>query len=156
MGHPLEDHNMINEAVKNQICSMSHLSKSELSKRFGFSRRTIRQILSSRGLAIELAPGYHRLPKKMSEVVRLYALSKSTAEISQKLGMSRWTVREILQAKGVRAISTPPSLRSGFRSNFFSTIDSEEKAYWLGFITADGCRFGCQSPRRVCDGLIDR
>ncbi len=28
-----------------------------------------------------------------------------------------------------------------FNYNFFETIDAEEKAYWLGYITADGCVF---------------
>ena len=26
-----------------------------------------------------------------------------------------------------------------FNENYFEVIDSEDKAYWLGFISADGC-----------------
>lgn len=32
-----------------------------------------------------------------------------------------------------------PRLRYRFDESFFDSVDTEEKAYWLGFITADGC-----------------
>jgi len=36
-----------------------------------------------------------------------------------------------------------------FNENFFESIDSEDKAYWLGFIMADGCVSMTHSPKVV-------
>jgi hypothetical protein len=39
--------------------------------------------------------------------------------------------------------------RYAFDDHFFDLIDTEEKAYWLGFIAADGCVPGGKRPNRL-------
>jgi len=47
------------------------------------------------------------------------------------------TVRKILQTEGVW---NEPAFRSyTLKDDFFSSIDTPEKAYWFGFVMADGC-----------------
>ena len=59
----------------------------------------------------------------ISEITKLYGISKST--------LSRWIVRFGLNSRG-------PKRKYFLNENKFQTIETEEDAYWLGFITADG------------------
>lgn len=43
------------------------------------------------------------------------------------------------KARGVELHPLPGSRRYSLNESFFDEVDTEEKAYWLGFITADGC-----------------
>lgn len=67
--------------------------------------------------------------------------SKSVQKIADEFGYCHTTIR---YWKEKYCIKTPSSVRySGVtkytvNENYFDTIDTEEKAYWLGFIVADG------------------
>lgn len=68
------------------------------------------------------------------EKVRELALQgKRVKEIAEELGIYYTTVSYIL--KDYR-IKLP---KAQFNEHIFDSIDTEEKAYWLGFIYADGC-----------------
>jgi hypothetical protein len=57
-----------------------------------------------------------------------------------------------------RSSNYPETRKSKYTLNhhFFDVIDTEEKAYWLGFITADGCiHVGADGKRRVSVQLAD-
>ncbi len=43
-----------------------------------------------------------------------------------------------------------------FDKNMFKKIDSEEKAYWLGFLEADGCIHGGEGDYRIEIGLAEK
>jgi hypothetical protein len=43
-----------------------------------------------------------------------------------------------------------------FNDRYFEVIDSEAKAYWLGFLYADGCVYRCVSETRIGGKLIKR
>ncbi len=43
-----------------------------------------------------------------------------------------------------------------FDKNMFKKIDSEEKAYWLGFLEADGCIHGGEGDYRIELGLAEK
>jgi hypothetical protein len=45
--------------------------------------------------------------------------------------------------------------RYTFNETFFDVIDTEAKAYWLGFIGADGCVTGGQRPNRLTVKLME-
>ena len=75
--------------------------------------------------------------------------------IARKVGTYEKAVRQRLQALGVKIRSASESIKlstsgksySTLNIDFFKNIDTEEKAYWLGFLMADGCvreyRSGC-------------
>jgi intein-encoded DNA endonuclease-like protein len=71
------------------------------------------------------------------KIITEYSINnKSSTEIGKMLGISRVTVLRILKKHSI-----PIRRRTNkcvFNDDFFSTIDTEQKAYWLGFITADG------------------
>lgn len=58
-------------------------------------------------------------------------------QIGAKIGRSKSAVQTRCRKLGL--IKSKPSFKKKLNSNYFETIDTEEKAYWLGFICADGC-----------------
>lgn len=60
----------------------------------------------------------------------------SIRELSTKYNIPRQTFQGWLLAKGYNIINRRAS--KSFNVNYFDTINTEEKAYWLGFLFADG------------------
>ncbi|KKN74505.1 hypothetical protein LCGC14_0390220 [marine sediment metagenome] len=75
-----------------------------------------------------------------NNIIDLYnSHNKNLAQISRKLNISRPTVRKILRQAGVRKIYKEDIDKSHtINTDFFNNIDSEEKAYFLGLMYADG------------------
>lgn len=60
----------------------------------------------------------------------------SAKEISQELNISRTTVHRYCVKLGINIPNHHNALK--FNNTIFDSIDTEEKAYWLGFLFADG------------------
>lgn len=76
--------------------------------------------------------------KQINEMVHLRVDEKMTYEqIALKMNVSHQTVKRRLSDK-LGSKLDEITLRYQFDRHFFHIIDSREKAYWLGFITADG------------------
>lgn len=71
------------------------------------------------------------------EVVRLYEKGLSCSAIARELGYSFKKIRPII-VKNFGKL-TKRYRKYKVNDNFFKHIDNEEKAYWLGFLMADGC-----------------
>jgi intein/homing endonuclease len=69
------------------------------------------------------------------EVVSQYKNGKSILSLSKELGIHFSSVLSILK---VRNITRRGSKKYSFNEDYFQKIDTEEKAYWLGFIYAEG------------------
>lgn len=75
----------------------------------------------------------------------------SYKEIADKLGIWNTTVKYILKNNGVKLKSSSEAKRKyEVNENFFDIIDTEEKAYFLGFLYADGYN----NTSRYCVRLI--
>lgn len=75
--------------------------------------------------------------KKIEQAIGLYRKGMTHQEIADLFGVSRVCILNALKRNGIQ--SRPSGERKFFfDENFFEKIDSEEKAYWLGFIYADG------------------
>lgn len=69
----------------------------------------------------------------------------SVASLSAKFSIGSSTARKILKQQ--EGIFRPPSYLSYvFDAGFFKVIDTADKAYWYGFIVADGCVMLGKSP----------
>lgn len=62
---------------------------------------------------------------------------KSITRLSEEFGIGVKTVSKILKDNGVEIYNT--SHHTSVNESVFDVIDTEEKAYWLGFMYADGC-----------------
>lgn len=83
-------------------------------------------------------------PNWLDEAEKMFVNNECYSKIAEKLGTDRKLVSYWIRKLGY---STPKNrLRNAhskrtyeMNDDIFETIDSEEKAYWLGFIYADGC-----------------
>lgn len=73
------------------------------------------------------------------EIVRLYLEEKwSCFDIAMSLGVSAPTINKVIKSYGVIRDVGKGHIVYSQDNDFFKKIDTEEKAYWLGFIYADG------------------
>ena len=72
--------------------------------------------------------------------VKRYYETYSTPTIAKEFNTSPYCIRRILRQQGVKLLSSTeiPRLRYPKNSDFFEIIDTPQKAYWLGFLYADG------------------
>lgn len=105
---------------------------SKLATRWNIDHRTIQKFLMSVGVFVE--------PKKSkpindTEVQQMYTNRVPISKIAKRLGSTHQRVRDRLLKLGI-------PLRGNrwydYDENYFSKIDTSEKAYWLGFLYADG------------------
>lgn len=74
------------------------------------------------------------------ELGGMYDSGLTVEEISSKTGIPKTSVWHILESGGIpkRQAKIREYLRIPLNEKVFDTIDSEDKAYWLGFLYADG------------------
>lgn len=129
----------LTSAQRQQICAEYQAGKGSerLAQDFKVSGQSILKLLKKAGIPIR--------PRKFVSA----AQSKQIAELYEKSG---WTMQQIadelkissvfqhLKKQGVKS-RTPEEAHRKFPmcEDFFDTIDCEEKAYFLGFLYADGC-----------------
>lgn len=68
--------------------------------------------------------------------IKKYEEGNSVASIAKELGIDRHRLSKELKQHGVMVSRT--SSKYKYNESFFIDIDTEEKAYWLGFMYADG------------------
>jgi len=69
-------------------------------------------------------------------IINEYLNNKSCVKTCKKYHISHLTLRKILEKNNIKIINYQN--RTKFNEHIFDSIDTEEKAYWLGFIFADG------------------
>lgn len=79
-------------------------------------------------------PAYREVNK---ELIELAQQRKTGKEISRILNMDYSTVHAKLRKLGIHLYNYHNELK--FDNTVFDSINTEEKAYWLGFLFADGC-----------------
>jgi len=74
--------------------------------------------------------------------IELYLQGKSLRKIEELTGIPRKRVSRLLKEAGhevkARSKGTTGKRKYALNENIFEVIDTEEKAYWLGFLYADG------------------
>jgi len=76
------------------------------------------------------------LKKAEEEYIQNYNNNPSITKISKKYGISHKSLSDRIKSLGYEVINHQNKIK--FDNTIFDTIDTEEKAYWLGFIFADG------------------
>lgn len=115
------------------------------------ARQTSRSQDWVRGKPIRYLPNHAPRPlsaEQEAEACHRYKAGENCRKIGESLNVSRKAVAAALERNGIaRDAGTrfwTEEMRESRRTHccnhsFFDSIDSEEKAYWLGFLAADGC-----------------
>ncbi len=120
------------------------LSLTTIADMFRVSRSVITGVLKRKGRKRSSGMSARELTERQQkEIVKMYQEGMSLRAIAGKFPISYGTARRLLQQKGVelrpRLEAVNKALtRHNFNANYFDLIDTEEKAYWIGFIMADG------------------
>lgn len=78
--------------------------------------------------------------EEIDDIVDLYCNQcKSMSAIARIYNVDSSVIKRQLLSKGIEITSNNRYKSRKVNQNFFEVIDTEEKAYWLGFIYADGC-----------------
>ena len=108
-------------------------------KEIGYSYPIVKRVLVKYNLSSVRTMTYLNKEDRQ-KVLELYNSGKNTPEIAKLFNISDSTVSHILKENNVKARSNSISSRKHlYNERFFDDINTEAKAYWLGFIYADGC-----------------
>lgn len=115
------------------IKELNNHSLEEVSKKYGISEYVL--LLAKSGMNnSEMKSNIINMAIEEYKNTALY--DRSINKIALKYGINRKTLKKYLTKRNVEIIANGG--RTHFNFDFFETIDTEEKAYWLGFLYADG------------------
>ena len=76
---------------------------------------------------------------KDEKIINMYLNKMSSCKIAKEMNISPSSVINVLKRNGIDSRSNKENSRKfTLDDNYFEAIDSESKAYWLGFMYADG------------------
>jgi intein-encoded DNA endonuclease-like protein len=121
------------EIVESYLSGNSTYKVAEL---FGMSQTQIRRILSKNNI---IARSTKTDTNKEEEIIKLYSDGISSEKIAKDFGMNATTVCRILKRNNFKLRDAEENKRK-YKINFdwLDKIDTEEKAYFMGFMFADG------------------
>ena len=86
-----------------------------------------------------MAINIKKLSKEIQEeIIDAYKNNMSMREIERVYGATRKSVSSYLTSLGIKTTTGNHYRKYLHNEDFFENIDTEEKAYWLGFMFADG------------------
>lgn len=81
----------------------------------------------------------NKKPKEIQDkIIEDYKNGKSLRQIEKDYGVTRQTTAKFLEKQFIKTTTGNHYRIYHHNENYFETIDNEHKAYWLGFMFADG------------------
>lgn len=139
-----------------EICLRYQAGESALviAQDFGVSSYTVRYITKHSGIKLRRpGPAYKLTTNQIEEMQNQYKDGQTIPKLAVNYKVSNHTIAYALM-KGGTARRPQGECNRVHSCNhaFFSSIDSEEKAYWLGYLSADGCLY--QHKTRKCYPIL--
>lgn len=141
--HPWANRLQLTDAAETAICDeySSGQSITNTSRCAGISITRAKLVLSKHGIALrKIFFGRNaRLKRENPEVIAAaYASGKTSRDVAREFHISKDALRDLLKERRVYRDVHESHRKYECDHHFFDKIDSEEKAYWLGFLMADG------------------
>jgi hypothetical protein len=76
---------------------------------------------------------------QIERIVKLYSEGVSAKSLAQKFSIRKERIQRWVKEQGFLRSKNESHRFTSFNENAFDVIDTPSKAYWLGFIYADGC-----------------
>lgn len=113
------------------------LSVKQIAEQFNISSATVSRIARINNLPRRTGNTGIRLTKEqINEIKYKYSMSIPLIELQKEYKISYDRIKNIL--KDCQEISSSKRINPNLKEDYFTIIDSQEKAYWLGWIISDG------------------
>ena len=150
---------MMTTEVKSKIIEMykSGTGSDTIAKQMGVSSNAILKLLKRSG--IDRRPiGRKKIQiEDEPKIVEMYQGGMSAPEIAEKFNANHVMILRYLEKNGVERRNGEESHRTyEINKDLFDVIDTQEKAYLLGFIYADGCNSGDEKCIKIEVATPDR
>ena len=120
----------------------------EIAEALNIDRHTVSKVLKENNI-VEYTKKIdaNEISKRDKRIIELYKSGLSMKKVSKEVGVSASTVSNVIKRYGEtpreqhqkgHSKGTTKNRKYYFNQSIFETIDTEEKAYWLGFLYADG------------------
>jgi hypothetical protein len=131
----------LSETTINDIIRLYQAGKTpaQLATQFGIMNNSVTRLLRKRGIPRTQLIKFYRSQQSDQIIVNEYISGESSEVLAEKHNTGGNTIRRILKENGVKIRpSTENKRKYKINQDFFETIDTEEKAYFLGLLYADG------------------
>lgn len=125
------------QKIIEEYTSDTNVSLLSLSEKYNVTYATISRWLKEAGVEVRLMPT-NRNDIAISEAIKLYKSGLNADDSARSVGISRNTLKVYLRDLNILRKNDVYQKDITYDASFFDKIDTEEKAYWLGFIFADG------------------
>jgi Mor family transcriptional regulator len=132
---------MLTEENKQEIADLyvSGLGSDTISKKYNIHPNTVLKILKNKGIKRRQL-GTIFTDQDKNNIINLYTNGSPVNELAKKFKFRPQKIKKIVKLNNIMLRTVEESHRKyAINENFFDVIDNEEKAYFLGFLYADGC-----------------
>lgn len=134
--------NIYNAAIYYKEKNNNKYSLTQIANKFSVGRHSLSNYINYhydelKNYNISYGDNLYWFDEQDWKAVKLYTEeNKNLSEIEKELNIKPETVKTRLKILGIKERGM---FKYTYNRDYFEKIDSEDKAYWLGFITADGC-----------------
>ena len=99
---------------------------------------------------------WKKLPQsKVRKIIESFSRTGNGAKTAKELEMPVVTVNKCLRENGIKA-KVHCKRKFNLNDDYFEKIDSPQKAYWVGFIAADGCLYQKDNTKVIKIAIQER
>jgi hypothetical protein len=115
------------------------MTPTAIAEKFDIHKGSVRRIMRKNGIG----PKVKRIDEQTAKfIVSEYTSGRASTSIAEELKIDGSTVCRILKRNGIEIRPAEVNKRTyNIEQDYFETIDTEDKAYFLGFLYADGCLY---------------
>ena len=118
--------------------SRNNISVIDAAKIVGIGQTSARKYLKEYNIKVRTNSQNIRNEDTVNTVIKLYSEGKSEQYIEDNIGICRITIREILRNNNIQTRDNSQYRKYELNQDYFEKLDTNNKAYVLGFLYADG------------------